>query len=71
MLFMSFAIDVIYLDRTLKVLALGESMAPWSVGRFVRGAHSVLELPIGAIASAGVQPGDQIAIRTQAMNEGV
>lgn len=71
MLFMSFAIDAIYLDRSLVVLGLDEGMAPWSVGRFMRGAHSVLELPIGAISRAGVQPGDQITIRTQVIDDGM
>jgi len=65
-LFMSFPIDVVYLNGALKVVALESGMAPWKVGRFVRGARSVLELPTGAIAATLTEVGDQIDLHAPA-----
>lgn len=62
MLFMSFPIDVVYLDKRLVVVAVDERMRPWKIGRFVHGAHSVLELPVGAVVSSGTKVGDSIAV---------
>lgn len=62
MLFMSFAIDAVYLDRELCVVALEADMTPWRLGHFVRGAHSVLELPAGTIAATGTEVGDQVVL---------
>lgn len=44
--FMRFAIDVVYLDAGFNVL-FRETVAPWRVGRFVRGAKHVVEVPEG------------------------
>jgi uncharacterized membrane protein (UPF0127 family) len=57
---MSFAIDVIFLDDDLKVVALREQIAPWRATRFFKAATSVLELPAGSIRRSGVAVGDQI-----------
>ncbi len=62
MLFMSFAIDAVYLDRERRIVALDADMAPWQLGRFIRGAHSVLELPAGTIAATGTEVGDQLIL---------
>jgi len=62
MMFMSFPIDVVYLGSDLRVVGLDEDMRPWRLGRFVRGAQSVIELPAGTIASSGTAIGDQIAL---------
>ncbi len=61
--FMSFPIDVLYVDRALKVVALDENMRPWRMGRIHRRAHFVVELPAGAIASTGTQVGDQLHVQ--------
>lgn len=45
--FMKFPIDVVYLSADMKVLAV-ETIYPWRLGSFVKGAKHVLELPIGA-----------------------
>lgn len=44
--FMRFVIDVIYLSGDYEVL-FRETVAPWRLGRNVRGAKHVLELPEG------------------------
>lgn len=45
--FMKFPIDVVYLDRSFKVLDY-ETVRPWKLGSLIKGACHVLELPAGA-----------------------
>jgi uncharacterized membrane protein (UPF0127 family) len=68
MFFMRFAIDAVFLarpgsDGTLKVVAAKRGLRPWTgVVPFVRGADSVLELPVGAIDASGTVAGDVVRI---------
>ena len=57
--FMRFAIDVVFLDRELRVLRIVEAVRPW---RFAgcRGAHAVLELGAGAAGSRALTVGDRL-----------
>jgi len=57
---MTFPIDVLFLGRDMKVVALRENVAPWRATRFFKSATSVLELPAGAIRRSGVAVGDQM-----------
>ncbi len=61
--FMRFPIDVLYLDKTWRVVAIDENMKPWRIGRIHRNAHSVLELPAGMVAATDTQVGDQLEVR--------
>src|SRR4051812_15578721 len=61
-MFMSIAIDVLYIGRDDRVLAVDVAMRPWAMGRLIRGGKSVLELPAGTIAATGTQVGDQLQI---------
>lgn len=61
--FMGFPIDVVYVDRSLKVVAIDHAMKPWRFGRVRRGARFVIELPAGSIAARGTQQGDQLEVR--------
>jgi len=61
-MFMSIPIDVIYVDKADRVVALDSDMRPWAVGRPHRGAHYVIELPAGTIARTGTQVGDQLRV---------
>lgn len=47
--FMRFALDVVFLDRNLEVIAMYSGLAPWRVTRFFLQAHSVLEASGGAL----------------------
>jgi uncharacterized membrane protein (UPF0127 family) len=58
--FMRFAIDVIYVDREKRVVKTVGDMKPFRVSAKWAGAHSVVELPSGAIAASGTQVGDQL-----------
>ena len=57
--FMRFAIDVVFLDRDLRVLRVVDSLRPW---RFAgcRGASAVLELAAGEARARGVSVGDRL-----------
>ena len=56
---MKFAIDVVYLDRKKRVRKIRPNMGPWRISLCLP-AHSVLELPAGAAASAGLRKGDEL-----------
>ena len=62
-MFMRFPIDVIYVNRDDRVVHLERAIVPWRVGRVMREARYVVELPAGTIARSGTQLGDQIALR--------
>ena len=57
--FMRFAIDVVFLDDDLRVVAIASDLRPWrTAGK--RGARAVLELPAGECARRGLTVGDTI-----------
>ena len=62
MFFMRFAIDVIYLDRGGCVAKLVHGLEPWRLSAAL-GAHSVVELPAGALANIDIQQGDKLEVR--------
>jgi uncharacterized membrane protein (UPF0127 family)/Flp pilus assembly protein protease CpaA len=57
--FMRFPIDVVFLDRNMRVLEVTENLAPWRAASR-RGARAVLELPAGECARVGLVAGDQL-----------
>jgi len=59
--FMRFAIDVVFLDRELKVLDVLEAVPPWRM-KARRGARAVLELGAGEAARQGIVPGERLLI---------
>ena len=61
-MFMSIPIDVLYIGSDQRVLAIDASMRPWAMGRLIRGAKRVLELPAGTAAVTGTVVGDQLTI---------
>jgi hypothetical protein len=59
---MTFDIDVVGLDRNLKVIKLWNSMVPYRVTSVSFKLRSVLELPSGVILASKMQVGDQLHI---------
>jgi uncharacterized membrane protein (UPF0127 family) len=75
MMFMRFAIDAVFVGRpvaadggTLPVISVHRGLRAWTgLVPLVRGAHGVLELPVGTIDRTGTVPGDRILLEpTQA-----
>ena len=68
MMFMRFAIDAVFVGKpdgegTRLVLSVHPRLpAWWGLVPLVRGAHGVLELPVGTIAATGTTVGDLIAL---------
>jgi len=60
--FMAFTIDVVGLDRDLKVIKLWHRLRPFRVTSVSLKVKSVLELPPGAISESQMQVGDQLQI---------
>ena len=59
---MGFPIDVLYLDRGLKVIRIQSDVRPWRFTPVLRHAASVLELPCGMAAETKTVVGDTIEI---------
>jgi uncharacterized membrane protein (UPF0127 family) len=59
--FMRFAIDVVFLDRSLVVVGIADSVDPWKA-RSRKGAKAVLELPAGESERRGLAVGDRLEL---------
>ena len=59
--FMRFPIDVVFLDKDLRVLRVVEDMGPWRMASR-RGARAVLELASGEAAARGLEEGAQLRL---------
>ena len=59
--FMRFPIDVIFVRRDGLVLKTSAAIPPWRMA-FGWRAHAVVELAAGALARAGVKPGDRLEL---------
>ena len=62
MFFMRFAIDVVFLDRALRVRRVSVGLKPWRLSAWVPSAHSVLELGSGSTAGK-LAVGDELEFR--------
>jgi hypothetical protein len=62
---MQFPIDLVYLDRKLRIKKIRDSVHPWRISACLA-AHSVVELPAGTIRSTQTECGDYLEI-TNAM----
>jgi len=67
---MRFPIDVVYLDRTKKIVYLEKSLLPWRIAPVRRKATSVLELPPDTLSSTGTAVGDELEIALGTRNGG-
>src|ERR1700733_15174000 len=59
---MLFPIDVVALDRSLRVVKVWPELAPFRVTSIQRKAHSILELPAGRIGQCRIHVGDQLEL---------
>ena len=63
---MTFELDVLFLDARGRVLELVRSLRPWKRTRKVAGARYVLEVPAGTIDASGTRAGDELSWLEQA-----
>jgi uncharacterized membrane protein (UPF0127 family) len=59
---MRIPIDVVALDRSLRVLQVSHAVRPWRISGLSLKTHSVLELPAGQILACGIEVGDRLKI---------
>lgn len=57
---MRFAIDVVFLDRRLRILKIAPYLQPYRLALAPRGTQSVLEIRAGRAGSCGLIPGMQL-----------
>jgi uncharacterized membrane protein (UPF0127 family) len=62
--FMRFPIDVVFVDRELRVVSVTADVPPWKV-RGARGAKAVLELPAGEASRRGLTEGETLVLSEQ------
>ena len=62
--FMRFTIDVVYLDSSHRVVKAVSALRPFRMSMGGKGAHAVIELPSGTIASTHLAVGDEIAFES-------
>ena len=59
---MQFPIDVVFLDKKMRVVALAKTLRPNRISRLYSCASSVIELPAGTIDAADTVTGDHIEV---------
>jgi uncharacterized protein len=60
MFFMKFAIDIVFLGRSDRVIRINRELKPWRVSSIVFGARKAIELPAGSAKLSGIEVGDRI-----------
>jgi uncharacterized membrane protein (UPF0127 family) len=59
--FMRFPIDVAFVARDGRAVALVHSLQPWRIAFAVK-AHAAIELPAGALGRHGIELGDRLSL---------
>jgi uncharacterized protein len=60
--FMRFPIDVVYIDKSHRVVKLVRSMKIFRASSALKDAQAVIELPVGVIERSQTTLGDQLVI---------
>src|SRR5918999_3473970 len=60
--FMSYPIDLVFLDRSRRVTRVVHEMRPWRMVLGSAGVRDCLELPAGAAAASATEVGDQLSL---------
>lgn len=59
-MFMSYPIDLVYVDKDYRVIRTDINMVPYRLGPLVFQSAYVVEVPVGVIADTATQVGDQL-----------
>lgn len=62
--FMKTNIDVVFLDKEMKVKSVLWNFGKWKFSPFVWSAESVIEIPSGLIKETEIQVGDQLNVES-------
>ncbi len=62
MLFMRFAIDVVFVDKANTVVGICVNLKPFQLSPLFFKAHKAIELPVGTIAKTQTAVGDTIGL---------
>jgi uncharacterized membrane protein (UPF0127 family) len=62
MFFMSYPIDVAFIDRGGIVRRVVSGLRPWRVVWWARGARDCIELPAGALVASRTETGDRVEV---------
>ncbi len=60
--FMRFTIDVVFIDRASRVVAVQPSVPPWRMSSIVWDARDVIELPAGTVQTVRLRVGDELIV---------
>lgn len=66
MFFMRYAIDVVFVDKELRVTKVVSRLKPWRIVAWARGARDCIELRAGALEGTGTRKGDQLVTHVAA-----
>ena len=61
-LFMAFPIDVAFVAKDGRVVAVAHTLKPWRLGPFARKVRYVVELPAGTLERSGTVPDDYLDV---------
>lgn len=61
--FMNYSIDVLYLDKDKNIVRMDEDMEPGKIGKRVKNAISVVELPGGRAKAEGLKLGQTMEFK--------
>lgn len=61
--FMKFPIDIIYIDKEMRIVGLEQSLDPGKFGKRFKNVHSVIELETGRILELGITVGQTLKIQ--------
>ena len=62
MFFMRYPIDVVFVDKQLRVTKVVSRLKPWRIVAWARGARDCIELRAGALEGTGTMKGDQLVV---------
>lgn len=58
--FMRYALDIVFLDREMRVVEVIRGLQPWKLSPWVRSAHSLIEFAAGG--ADGIRVGDVLTV---------
>lgn len=61
MQWMSYPLDIVFIDKSDTVVALYHGLRPWRFSKTHREAVAAIELPVGTVAESHTEIGDRLS----------